>query len=332
MLLKSADDKSPRVQLLERLVHQSSLSSFHRQWVREELIRLRKGVQGEREAAYYLDSYFKDGQNHVVLHDLRFVVDGETAQIDHLVLNRLGLVYLIETKNYAGNLLINEQGEFTVEYDTHRFGIPSPIEQSQRHERILIKLLEQLDIGARLGQFEFQHVVLLHPKATIVRPPEKTFDTSMVIKADQFPTWHRKFADQKVGLTTLFKGLVNQRSTEELKAWGEMLVRQHRPADQLTLPEFITKTIQGDGVERPMKASQNQAQEPIAEPNHIVAPENQQDSSQNADMATQHPLAKKLICVTCGAKISYAEGKFCWNNVKRFGGLQYCRADQVAFG
>lgn len=102
MLLKFADDKLPRVQLLERLVHQSSLSSGHRQWVREELIRLREGVQGEREAAYYLDSYFKDGQNHVVLHDLRFVVDGETAQIDHLVLNRLGLVYLNETKNYAG--------------------------------------------------------------------------------------------------------------------------------------------------------------------------------------------------------------------------------------
>jgi phosphatidylserine/phosphatidylglycerophosphate/cardiolipin synthase-like enzyme len=38
--------------------------------------------------------------------------------------------------------------------------------------------------------------------------------------------------------------------------------------------------------------------------------------------------ARKLICVTCGIKISFAEGKFCWANSKKFGGLQYCRDHQ----
>ncbi|WP_088287324.1 hypothetical protein [Ideonella sp. A 288] len=33
---------------------------------------------------------------------------------------------------------------------------------------------------------------------------------------------------------------------------------------------------------------------------------------------------------TCGAKLSFAEGKFCWNNEARFGGLQYCREHQAA--
>lgn len=48
------------------------------------------------------------------MHDLRFAFDGEVAQIDHLIINRAFGIYLIETKNYAGNLVINDHGEFTV--------------------------------------------------------------------------------------------------------------------------------------------------------------------------------------------------------------------------
>jgi len=308
MLLKSADDKSPRVQMLEGLTRQSTLSLAQRKWVRDELMRLRKGMQGEREAAHYLDSYFKDGVNHVLLHDLRFVVDGETAQVDHMVINRLGMVFLVETKNYAGNLLINDYGEFTVEYDEERFGIPSPIEQSQRHERILVKLMQRLELSGRLGELQFHHVVLLHPKATIQRPAAKVFDTSMVIKADQFPTWHQTFAEKKIGFGTLLKGMVNMRSLETIKEWGEKLVRQHRPADLTSLPDFIQSAGAQSTSEKPSAASPSASKEP--------------------DQA--HPLAKKLICVTCGTKISYSEGKFCWNNSKRFGGLQYCREHQAA--
>ena len=72
-------------------------------------MRLKRGIQGERESAHYLDHYFKDGENHVVLHDLRFVVDGDVTQIDHLIINRAGGMYLLETKNYACNLVNNER-------------------------------------------------------------------------------------------------------------------------------------------------------------------------------------------------------------------------------
>ena len=50
-----------------------------------------------------------------------------------------------------------------------------------------------------------------------------------------------------------------------------------------------------------------------------------------ADTAEAPAPAKKLICAQCGIKIGYPEGKFCWNNAKRFGGLQYCREHQAAF-
>ena len=128
MLLKSADDKTKRETLLVELQSSPLLDFRQKKWLRDELMRFKKGVQGEREAAHYLDHYFKKGENHVLLHDLRFVVDGEVAQIDHLIINRAFSFYMLETKNYAGNLVINEQGEFTVAYGDDRFGIASPIE------------------------------------------------------------------------------------------------------------------------------------------------------------------------------------------------------------
>ena len=129
MLLKSADDKSKRMVLLEELERSQALDSFQKKWLRDELMRMKKGIQGERESAHYLDHHFKDSENHVVLHDLRFVLEGEVTQIDHLIINRGGSMYLLETKNYACNLVINERGEFTAEYGNVRFGIPSPADQ-----------------------------------------------------------------------------------------------------------------------------------------------------------------------------------------------------------
>lgn len=326
MLTKSADDKSPRVALLTGLLRQSHLSPSQRKWVREELMRLRKGIEGERQAAHYLDSYFKDGQNHVVLHDLRFEVDGETAQIDHLVLNRGIGMYLIETKNYAGNLIINEHGEFTVDYDGERFGVPSPIEQSKRHERVLSKLMDRLDLNARMGEREFYHVVLLHPKAKIERPAVKAFDTSMVIKADQFPTWHQSFVDKSLGLGSFVKAIANVRSRETMTDWAEKLMRQHRPADLLSLPNFMKSAL---NVATPTTSAPPSSAPPV--PAKSVGT-SVVDSPPIAVVASvDHPLARKLVCVSCGEKISYAEGKFCWNSAKRFGGLQYCREHQTNF-
>ena len=145
MILKWADNKSKRLALLEELQRSQMLDFSQKKWLQEELMRQKKGIQGERDSAFYLDSYFKEGINHVVLHDLRFVFEGEVAQIDHLIINRAFGIYLVETKNYAGNMVINEHGEFTVHYDDFRFGVPSPIEQSRRHERVLSKCLSRLN-------------------------------------------------------------------------------------------------------------------------------------------------------------------------------------------
>jgi Nuclease-related domain len=305
VLIKAAEDKTKRIQLLESLQQSSQLDAKQKRWLRDELHRFKKGLQGERDSAFYLDSHFKDSPHHAVIHDLRLVFEGEVAQIDHLVFGRTGLVYLIETKNYSGNLIVNEAGEFTVDYDGDQYGIASPLEQSRRHERILQKLAEQLGIVGRVDKkLDVHHVVLMHPKAIIQRPPPKAFDTSFLIKADQFPSWHQKFADQ-LGVGSVLKGMLNLRSPETVREWAEKLCRQHRPQDWLALPDFM---------------------KPMAAPATKPAP-----AAPTATGSAEENLAKKRICVHCHAKISFEEGKFCWNNSKRFGGLQYCREHQALF-
>lgn len=332
MLLKSADDKSKRLTLLEELQRSTVLDIRQKKWLREELIRARKGIQGEKDSAYYLDHYFKNGENHVVLHDLRFVVDGDVAQIDHLIINRAFGMYLIETKNYAGNLSINDHGEFTAEYDDYRFGIPSPIEQSHRHARILERLLTRIGIGYRTGAPLFHHLVMLHPKATIARPDPKRFDTSNVIKADQFPSWHQRFVDKEAGIGTLLKMMANMRSIDTIQEWAEKLKRQHQPADMLELPDFMQPkrdpVIQSNTRVKPISPDLSPM---VATARNGDRKDHVQSPMENAESMASDGRTKRLICASCGIKISFAEGKFCWRHEQRFSGLQYCREHQQYF-
>jgi hypothetical protein len=316
MLIKSADDKSKRLALLQDLQKSSLLDARQKEWLRVELRNLSAGIRGEREAAFHLDGHYKDGQNNVLLHDLRFQIDGEVAQIDHLVINRTGYMVLIETKNYSGDLEVNAHGEFTVRYGRERYGIPSPYEQSRRHARILGKLLERLDISIRTDKLpEFHNVVLMHPQAIIERPDAKEFDTSFLIKADQFRAWHEKLVD-RIGTGAVLKAMLNIRSPDTIREWGEKLKRQHRPPDLLDLPDFM----------QPKPQLAKAVMEPLlSAPVFAAAPANQAPAQPGAS------LAKKLICAHCREKISFPEGKFCWNNAKRFGGLQYCREHQGLF-
>lgn len=183
------------------------------------------------------------------------------------------------------------------------------------------------------------HVVLIQPKATIERPPAKSFDTTNVIKADQFPSWHKRFAE-KVDVGALFKTALNMRSLDTVKEWGEKLMRQHRPADLLALPDFMRPRETA----RPLATAPTRVFSPVPAaafvpvpkpapaPAPVIAPraaQAQAPAPRPVQHTAEEPPAKKLICAHCGVKISFAEGKFCWGNAKRFGGLAYCRAHQT---
>ncbi len=52
MLIKSADDKSKRLKLLEQLQDLAVLDSRQREWLSKQLHSQRTGMAGERDAAH----------------------------------------------------------------------------------------------------------------------------------------------------------------------------------------------------------------------------------------------------------------------------------------
>jgi hypothetical protein len=301
VLIKSADDKSKRLRLLEDLEKSPLLDGSQKDWLAKQLRNMRTGIAGEKDAAHYIDTHYRDRDTHAVIHDLRIEIDGEVAQIDHLVISRGMHFYLLESKSFNGDLVVNEHGEFSVRYGMGAFyGIPSPLEQGRRQAKVLQRLLARLEISGRIGtELPFHTLVLVHPRSNIRRP--KAFDTSHVIKADAFATWHEKFQN-KMSVSEVFSSALQFRSLQTLKELAEKIVRQHRPPNALALPDFMAPNVQGQTP-------------PPAMPTPSAASQ--------AD--------KRLICSTCAARISFAEGRFCWNNEKRFGGRQYCREHQRPF-
>lgn len=319
MLIKSADDQTRHLQLLEGLQSSPLLDRWQKDKLREHLQRKKTGLQGERDAAHYIDTHLADGANHAILHDLRIEVDGVVAQIDHLIIGRGFHFFLLETKNFGGNLSINAAGEFTVDYGREKFGIESPIEQSKRHEVVLLRVLDELGIVGRLRQPpKIFHAVLLHPRAVISRPPTASFDTSNVMKADQFETWRQKTIGA-IGVASVLGLVANIASSETISEWGKLLVTRHRPTKPLDLPSWLKPQA---AKAAPIAKTTPAAKSPPA-PAYVAA------APPPAKLADTE--RRKLICSTCGAKISYPEGKFCWNNEKRFGGSQYCREHQTAY-
>lgn len=173
MLIKSADDKSPQIAALEFLLTQP-LGPLVKK-VEEELRILRAGIKVEQDAAYLIDFDFKDSLNSVVLHDLRFEINGRVAQIDHLLIHRTLNVFVLETKAFHAGLIITEQGEFLRWNDWKKTfeGMASPLAQNERHITVLKSVFEQIEMPTRLGirlSPTFHSIILVEPSARIDRP------------------------------------------------------------------------------------------------------------------------------------------------------------------
>lgn len=312
MLIKSADDKSKRLRLLDELQKSDRLDDRQKKWLRDEYWRLAPGIAGEQDAAHYLDMTFGSAKNSSLLHDLRLEADGQVAQIDHLLISRSFTFFLLETKSFRGSLHINEQGEFAVEYEANRrYGIESPLEQSRRHELVLRKVLDRVGIAGRIGtEPTFEHVVLLHPKAVIHRPPTKVVDTSMIIKADQFRTWLDRYVDGH-GVVGTFAWALNFRGREAVKEWGERLKAEHRPTNPLDLPPFMKPKAPAPITQAPAlsRAAESQIKPP--------APAREKDRA-------------APVCVTCGMNLTPKAVKYCQDKAAWFGGKLYCFKHQAA--
>jgi len=231
MLIKAADNKQASLDTLQNLLERPDLTPQQKKAITHELYMMRAGIKGEKEAAYDIDFHFKDSKNYMLLHDIRLEVNGRVAQIDHILLDRTLVAYVLETKHFNAGIKINEQGEFLRwnNYQKTFEGMPSPIAQNERHSMVLNDFFKQSNMPKRLGMKlipKAECFVLVSNNARIDRP--KKFDTSRVIKSDAL----RKAIASAVNPmnpkdTLLAAGRIV--SSETLESIGRLLKDSHKP-------------------------------------------------------------------------------------------------------
>lgn len=285
MLIKTADDQTPRLAELQRLV-ESTTGAESKRHLKELSVR-RAGIKGEAESAYLIDFHFKDTPNWAVIHDLRLEHGSRVAQVDHLLINRWLECYVLESKHFNAGVKITESGEFMRLNDYKRTyeGMPSPLEQNSRHIAVLGEVMRTLRLPVRFGRainFSFQSMVLVSPGARIDRP--KNFDSSRVVKADQLRQAIKRDVDDENAFLGIMRTAARIVSSETLIDVAKQLARRHKP-----LAKVAPRTIEPAAPIEPPRArpAQRVAEQP--------APMYQATQPANQRQSVDGP-----VCKACG--------------------------------
>lgn len=259
MILKEFDSKPKSIKILESLLNKST-SEKQKALIRQDLLTLKNGYEAEKQNAYYMDYYLKDNKHVIILHDLRIEYNGESAQIDHMLITRFG-IELLESKSFTGEVTINEDNSINVKYNNKIKSFPNPLEQSKRHAKLISDFINNsLDMGKRiqiLGGFPvISNVVLLNPKTYITN---KTLPKNFY-RADSYINARRDEIDN-MGVLQALKSASIMITIEKAKELAEFLISYHSPIifdyEKKYKISQSTKKIQKDTINIPTKKENN---------------------------------------------------------------------------
>ncbi|GGO18763.1 NERD domain-containing protein [Deinococcus humi] len=193
----------------------------------------RAGYEAERQMAHYLKRAYGEDPNKFVLNNLRVERKGEVAQIDHLIVLRFGLL-VVESKSVAGQISVNEQGEWTRWWNRQGRGMPSPVLQGRRQLELLCalltdhtaELLERGLFGLKQRTFSAMQrdvLVAISDGGRITRRTE----VPEVVKADQVPERIQHKVSELQGRLTAFAF-----SDAEMTRICAFLQNRHVPASE----------------------------------------------------------------------------------------------------
>lgn len=337
MLIKAADDRTKDIEELQRL--QAIADPVTARRIEQEIRQIRAGIRGEEEAAYEMQVRWGHRAGFMVLHDLRIEHDGLVAQIDHLMINRLLEMWVCESKHFAEGVAINEQGEFTAFFGSKPYGVPSPIQQNDRHIAILRRFFDSgtVKLPTRLGftiKPALNSLVLVSKGARISRPKDsktKVPGLETVIKVDQLHQAIEKSIDESNPLT--IAKVVSEQTVQDL---ARQIAAHHRPASFNWAAKFgltgwspppSPATAEAAPAAQPLMPRPHGA--PVAPPPPRPVSSPTPDSAAPAGEAAKP--GKEYRCNACAAAVDLKVARFCWFNKQKFGGNVYCRECQGKF-
>jgi hypothetical protein len=143
------------------------------------------GRKAEEQMAFYLRRFFGSSTDVDVINYLRIDVNGEVAQMDHLVLHPFGLL-IVESKSVSDGVQITDDGQWMRWFNRKPSGMASPITQAQLQGRLLKELLEKtVKQKGFFDQIRLDVLVAISDGGTITWP--KSGALPEVCKADQVP-------------------------------------------------------------------------------------------------------------------------------------------------
>jgi predicted RNA-binding Zn-ribbon protein involved in translation (DUF1610 family) len=202
VILKESSDANCQLEALMSL--KGTLEPSMENCLEQDIRSLEAGIAGENRILYELKN------SHlplVVLHDLKLVHNGLTAQIDFLIITQQRR-FILECKNLYGDISIDHDGNFirtmTYGHKKRKEGIYSPITQNQRHLN-LIKALLHDSRGTLMnlfldGDFEDLYrsfVVLANPKTILYDRYAKKETRQKIIRVDQLIEKIKEVNDEK---------------------------------------------------------------------------------------------------------------------------------------
>jgi hypothetical protein len=308
MLIKERDNREEDVVELRRLLDYP-ISAKQRFLIEREIKCIDSGARGEDNSAYYIDFRFRDSGNTAIIHDLRLEYRGFVAQIDHLLINRLLDVYVLESKNYYYGIKITPEGEFLVWNGKTYLSVESPIEQNKRHVDLLERVFQHPGfLPTRLGVSippNLLSYVMVAPNSRVDRPAKDKFDTSMVIKADGLGAAIDKRIDDTSAVVAI-SSLTKLVSQETLETFARRLVRLHRPSKidyatkfGVTVPNTPTRASEAPAVATEAGANVTETK-------------------------------REAACDACGASVDEKVVYYCRIKKEKFGGKILCRSCQQA--
>ena len=255
-------------------------------------------------------------------------MDGHSAQIDHLLIDRFLEIYVCESKRFNEGIGINEHVEFfSVNAATTHTPIESPIEQNNRHKLILKRLFDsdEIILPTRLGlkmKPSLHSLILIANTSKIYRPKngKNVDDLDRVIKVEQL----RKRIDKDFmgnspsELMHQVTSVAKMISSETLEEFAEDLASLHTP---LRIDWKKRFGITDRQPEITVRTPALQAAATVATKRASIPPAAPAIAQPTAPQPTQ---PQRLFCAACKKTVSQNVANFCWNNQARFHGKVYC--------
>jgi len=263
------------------------------------------GDRQEQDVAFYLRRAFKDDGNILVLNDYRFTHNGETAQIDHLIVHRAGFI-IIESKSIYGEVKVNDQGEWSRSYKGRWSGMPSPIRQAELQMELLKDFLSD-NVECFLGKLLGLQMQVRRREWSVLC----TVSSSCILHRDSMPAALSKqvvksefIADevQKTGGYSHF-GLLKGKayfSQEEMGRIGDFLLEHYQPKTdaRLSTDQPVTEPLHARAEEPTVAVSTApNKSEPAVPVENVQEPSVAYSAAAPADIIG-------LACKKCGSEQS----------------------------